>query len=70
MFSVCTISCPGSEELKVQSRCLQDVVDFLPPDGVLVRTRAAGVCHSDLHLWKGHYKVNLMLKKRFNFATA
>ena len=45
------------EELQLQTRSLQDAIDGLPPEGVLVRVQAAGVCHSDLHIWHGHYKV-------------
>ena len=45
------------KELQLQERCLQDVVNCLPPQGVLVKVQAAGVCHTDLHLWHGHYKV-------------
>jgi alcohol dehydrogenase len=30
-----------------------------PPDGVLVRVRATGVCRSDWHAWRGHDPVSL-----------
>jgi D-arabinose 1-dehydrogenase-like Zn-dependent alcohol dehydrogenase len=34
-------------------------VPSCPPDGVLVRVRATGVCRSDWHAWKGHDPVAL-----------
>lgn len=60
MFSAGVILGPRSElhpELQLQSRSLQDTVNSLPPKAVLVRAQVAGVCHTDLHLWHGYYKV-------------
>lgn len=47
---------PG-EELQLQTRDLQAAVSELPSDGVVVRVSVAGVCHSDVHLWRGGYRV-------------
>lgn len=60
MFKAIVILSPRGKphhELKIQSRNLLDVTDSLSPEAVLVRTQVAGVCHSDLHLWQGYYKV-------------
>ncbi|MBV9511856.1 MAG: alcohol dehydrogenase catalytic domain-containing protein, partial [Caulobacteraceae bacterium] len=39
---------------------IEDVTINKPgPHEVLVRTMAAGVCHSDLHFLEGHYKTPL-----------
>lgn len=60
MYKAAVIVSPrGKPEdaLQLQTRSVQDAIDKLPPEGVLVKIRAAGVCHSDLHLWQGHYKV-------------
>ena len=60
MFGANVILCPRGEphsELRWEKRSLQDAIDSLPPEGVLVRVKASGVCHSDLHLWQGYYKV-------------
>ena len=46
---------PG-QDLEVQTRDLQAAVDRLPAEGVLVRVRAAGVCHTDLHVRQGGYR--------------
>lgn len=65
MYRVLVLSRPkGSpgvgEEWQLESRCLQDAVQSLSPDSVLVRVLAAGVCHTDLHLWHGYYKVKVL----------
>lgn len=60
MFSASVILRPRSEvhsELQLQERSLQDAVNSLSPRAVLVRTQVAGVCHTDLHIWHGYYKV-------------
>ena len=44
-------------QLELQTRDLQAAVAKLSPDGVLIRVAAAGVCHTDLHLWQGGYRV-------------
>ena len=46
-----------SQELQLQTHDLEAAVSGLPPDGVLVRVLAAGVCHSDIHLWHGGLRV-------------
>ena len=46
-----------NQELQLQTRDLEAAVSALPPDGVLVRVFAAGVCHSDVHLWRGGLRV-------------
>ena len=56
------ILCPKSDtekELQIQTRSLREAINSLPHEGVLVKVQAAGICHSDVHLWKGHYKVIL-----------
>ena len=50
------IPAPG-EPLELRTRNLQDAVSSLPAEGVLVKTRAVGVCHTDLHLWHGYYQI-------------
>ena len=62
MFLCQVLPCPKGkpeEHLELQTRDLQSAISGLPSQGVLVRTQAAGVCHSDLHLWHGHHKVSL-----------
>jgi len=39
-----------------------------PPDGVVVRVRATGVCRSDWHAWKGHDPVPLPMVPGHEFA--
>ena len=51
-----TIPSPG-QELQLQICDLQAAVSGLSSDGVVVRVSAAGVCHSDVHLWRGGYRV-------------
>lgn len=54
-YKAMVIVSPG-QDLEVQTRDLQALVDGLPAEGVLVRVRAAGVCHTDLHVWQGGYR--------------
>jgi len=42
-------------DVRVQSRPVPEC----PPDGVLVRVKATGVCRSDWHAWQGHDPVPL-----------
>ena len=47
-----------SYQVEVHGRPLARVLrDTLVPEGseVLVKVKAAGLCHSDIHLWEGHY---------------
>lgn len=44
-------------------------MDSLPPDGVLVRVKASGVCHSDLHLWQGYYQIGKSKDELLRFST-
>src|SRR5580693_6895048 len=48
--------------------CVEVVPPTLTDEGVMVRVRAAGVCHSDVHIWEGSYDIGhgqrLMLKDR------
>jgi len=44
----------SEDNLEVQTRCKPAELDS---SAVLVRVRAAGVCHTDVHLWHGYYKV-------------
>ncbi|WP_232822102.1 alcohol dehydrogenase catalytic domain-containing protein, partial [Desertihabitans aurantiacus] len=39
-----------------------------PPDGVVVRVRATGVCRSDWHAWQGHDPVPLPMVPGHEFA--
>ena len=49
---------PGAgAELQQQNHDLRSFLQSLPPEGVLVRVHAAGVCHTDLHLYHGYYRV-------------
>lgn len=64
MYQVNVILSPKGapeKELQLQSRCLESEVCSLAPEGILVKTQAAGVCHTDLHLWHGHYKVSVSI---------
>ena len=45
------------EPLELTTFSLQTAVSGLPADGVVVKIHAAGVCHTDLHLWHGYYQV-------------
>jgi D-arabinose 1-dehydrogenase-like Zn-dependent alcohol dehydrogenase len=61
MFKAGVVLSPRNEAypgLELQERSLQETIASLSPAAVLVRTRVAGVCHSDLHLWHGYYKVS------------
>lgn len=51
MYTAFSITSP-EEPLDCQKRSLEDAITNLPSLGVLIRVRAAGVCHSDLHQWK------------------
>ena len=33
----------------------------LPPDGIIMKVRATGVCRSDWHTWMGHYRDQIAL---------
>ena len=55
----------GSKPLETQQRDLDRAKANVPPDGVLVKVRAAGVCHTDLHLWQGGYEIGGNKKVRF-----
>lgn len=55
-YQTFVVPAPG-EPLELRTRNLQDVVSSLPAEGVLVKIRAAGVCHTDLHLWHGYYQI-------------
>ena len=55
-YKTLVILSPG-EPLELRTCRLQDAVGSLPAVGVLVKVHAAGVCHTDLHLWHGYYQV-------------
>ena len=55
-YKTLIIPAPG-EPLELRTRNLQDAIGSLPAEGVLVKICAAGVCHTDLHLWHGYYQV-------------
>lgn len=61
------IPAPG-EPLELRTRRLQDAVDSLPAEGVLVKIHAAGVCHTDLHLWHGYYQIGKKKDQIVRFA--
>jgi propanol-preferring alcohol dehydrogenase len=61
------IPAPG-EPLELRTRSLQDAVGSLPAEGVLVKIHAAGVCHTDLHLWYGYYQVGKKKDQVVRFA--
>lgn len=56
MFKVTKVVEPLGE-LQVETRNLEPILSSLSPEAVLVKTQAAGVCHTDIHLWHGCYKV-------------
>lgn len=60
MFKVTKIVEPLGE-LQVETRNLEPILSSLSPEAVLVKTQAAGVCHTDIHLWHGCYKVLVSL---------
>ena len=47
----------SGEPLELRTCSLQPAIDDLPAKGVFVKISAAGVCHSDVHLWHGYYQV-------------
>ena len=55
-YRVYSIPAPG-EPLEPQTRSLKSAVDDLSAEGVVVRMHAAGVCHTDVHLWHGYYRI-------------
>ena len=61
------IPAPG-EPLELRTCRLQDAVDSLPAEGVLVKIHAAGVCHTDLHLWHGYYQIGKKKDQVIRFA--
>lgn len=49
----------GSDDvLEVQTRNVPTVLDCV---AVLVKIKAAGVCHSDVHFWHGYYQASLVM---------
>ena len=56
------------EPLELRTCNLQDAVSTLPAEGVLVKIHAAGVCHSDVHLWHGYYQVGKKKDEVIRFA--
>ena len=55
-YKAYNISAP-SEVLELRAYDLQAAINGLPAEGALIRIHAAGVCHTDLHLWHGYYQV-------------
>jgi propanol-preferring alcohol dehydrogenase len=46
-------------ELQRRQTNLSFLIDELPPEGVIVKTSFAGVCHTDLHIWLDNgYKIS------------
>ena len=65
MFQACVLLSPkakgkGEGKFELQTRDLQSIINSLSPQAVLVKTQAAGVCHSDVHLWHGYYQVSIL----------
>jgi len=56
MYTVNAIVRPG-DGMQLQTRSLQHAIDSLAAEAVLVKVAVAGVCHTDLHLCQGFYKV-------------
>ena len=52
-----TIATPG-EDLAYRRDRLADKLAALPPEGVLVKVHVAGVCHSDVHQWRGGFQLS------------
>ena len=53
-------------DLQLQTHDLHSAFDSLPPKGAVIKVRAAGVCHSDIHVWKGGF--NIGKEELFRFA--
>ena len=53
-YAALGLDSPG-KDLTVQIRDLAAETKRLPAAGILVEVRAAGVCHTDVHLWEGGY---------------
>lgn len=51
------IETPGEDLVRRDDR-LNDKISSLPPDGVLVKVCVAGVCHSDVHQWRGGFQLS------------
>ena len=51
-----TVSAPG-EPLELLTLSLQSAVDGLPACGVVVKIHASGVCHTDIHFWRGSFQI-------------
>ena len=48
---------PG-EDLVCRNDRLNEKISALPPEGVLVKVHIAGVCHSDVHQWRGGFQLS------------
>lgn len=48
---------PG-EDLVCRNDRLAEKISALPPEGVLVKVHIAGVCHSDVHQWRGGFQLS------------
>lgn len=59
-----TIVQPGADLVAI-SKSLKDKVASLHPQGLLVKVHAAGVCHTDVHQWRGGYEVSGLEKIDF-----
>lgn len=53
-------------ELKVCD--LSSLISGLSKEGVVVKIHAAGVCHTDLHLWHGYYQVGKTTDEVIRFS--
>ncbi len=54
VYKACVLTSHG-DDLIEETRRLK--LSELGADEVLVRTKAAGVCHSDVHFWHGNYQI-------------
>ena len=63
-FSSFVIPGPG-KDLVCRRDSISDQRANLPPEGVLVKVHAAGVCHTDVHQWLGGYKLSDTEEIRF-----
>ena len=58
----------AKEDLQLQLRDLQSTLKKVPPEGVLLQVHAVGVCHSDVHYWRGCYQIGKSEKEMLKFS--
>ena len=65
-YQACVLLSPRTQgedggKFELQTRDLEALISSLSPQAVLIKTQAAGVCHSDLHYWHGYFQVGIVV---------